>query len=341
MLLMPLYSINKMRKSIQFREPLWLVKLLHFEYWTWWAFYLPLVPYFLWYALKARSLTFVALVNPSMKMGGLVGESKIDILNDIADEFKPKTLFFDKEQSFSEIVVSLQSHQIEFPMIAKPNIGERGTEVEKINDLEALKRYRESYQSDFIIQEYIDYPIELGVMYYRLPNKTAGKVTSITMKNFLKVKGDGQSTVLQLLESNTRARFQIQRLKEKMPEKLPQIPLKGQEMLIEPIGNHCRGTEFINRNDWISEQVHLVFDKVSAPVTGFYYGRFDLKIKNMDDLHTGKYLKVMELNGVSSEPAHIYDAGYSLLQAYKDILYHWQIIWEIYKQNKAQDVLLK
>jgi hypothetical protein len=66
-----------------------------------------------------------------------------------------------------------------------------------------------------------------------------------------------------------------------------------------------------------------------------------LKIKNIDDLHTGKYLKVMELNGIASEPAHIYDANYSLLQAYKDILYHWRIIWEIYKQNKARYFLSK
>ena len=35
----------------------------------------------------------------------------------------------------------------------------------------------------------------------------------------------------------------------------------GETLLLEPIGNHCRGTRFINRNDLINEQANIaVYD---------------------------------------------------------------------------------
>lgn len=121
-----------------------------------------------------------------------------------------------------------------------------------------------------------------------------------------------------------------------MPAKLLETPAENEEVLIEPIGNHCRGTEFVNRNDLIKDEIHAVFDEISSTVDGFYYGRYDLKVRDFESLYTGNGIKIMELNGVSAEPAHIYDAGYKLLDAYKDILYHWRLIIKIYRQNKAK-----
>lgn len=330
---------------MKFRTPLFFIKLFKYEYWTWWVFYLPLFPFLLWYMIRSRSfLRFLSYVNPAMESGGLIGESKIDILNNISSEYKPKTLFFKEKATHisgvldtdrvHEMLAHVAKNKMNFPLICKPNVGERGNHVEKISNEGDLKNYLIANQGDTIIQEFITYPIELGVMYVRLPNESQGRVTSITMKKFLTVKGNGKSSIYELLQANERARFQIDRLQQKMPEKLQQIPAQAEEVMIEPIGNHCRGTEFINRNDLIREEIHAVFDRISTPIQGFHYGRFDLKVQSIDDFYAGKNLKIMELNGVSSEPAHIYDANYKLLQAYKDILYHWHLIWEIYVQNK-------
>jgi hypothetical protein len=278
-----------------------------------------------------------------MDMGGLIGESKIDILNSIAQEFKPKTIFFKNvpssekiTENLNEALIGITKSKMDFPLIIKPNVGERGNDVEKINNLEEFSTYLTNHSGDLIIQEFVDYPIELGVLYFRFPNDKSGKVSSITMKKFLTVVGDGKSSIYELLENSTRARFQLHRLKQKMPDRLKEIPEKNQEVLIEPIGNHCRGTAFINRNDLIKDEITPLFDKISSTINGFYYGRFDLKIKSFDDLYSGNNLKIMELNGISSEPAHIYDSNYKLIQAYKDILYHWRVMFEIYQQNKAK-----
>jgi hypothetical protein len=43
---------------------------------------------------------------------------------------------------------------------------------------------------------------------------------------------------------------------------------------------------------------------------------------------------VLEFNGASSDPAHIYQPGYSLLRAYGDMAYHWNAMYRISRQNR-------
>ena len=71
---------------------------------------------------------------------------------------------------------------------------------------------------------------------------------------------------------------------------------------------------------------------------GFYYGRFDVKYKDWDSLLAGKDFSLMEINGVNAEPTHIYQPGYGLFKAYRDIFSHMKIIYEISEQNRTLGV---
>ena len=51
-----------------------------------------------------------------------------------------------------------------------------------------------------------------------------------------------------------------------------------------------------------------------------------------------KDFKILEFNGIASEPAHIYDPEYPILQAYKDLYKHWKIIYEIGKVQRAKGI---
>jgi hypothetical protein len=318
--------------------PLWLVKILKYEYWTWWFFYIPVLPYWLWLALKSRSFTYFTAANPGIEAGGFFGESKIDILNKIPAQYKPKTIFIEKNENLEEITFKLLSNGIGFPLIAKPNIGERGNQVEKIENAEALQKYIEENQESFIIQEFIDFEIEMGVMFYRLPSQPSGKVSSVTLKKFLSVTGNGKNTIEELINQSVRARFQYAKLQKKLGEKMQEILPENESLLLEPIGNHCRGTMFLNGNHLINDTLHKVFNEIALPVDGFYYGRFDMKVKSLEDLYEGKNIRIMELNGVSAEPAHIYDPQYTLLKAYRDLLNHWKIIYQICRENMQNGI---
>ncbi len=319
--------------------PLWLIKLTNFEYWTWWMFYIPLLPYWLYQATRTRSLTFFTNADPCIDYGGFFGESKIEILNQIPAEFLPTYFFVSKGTSLASIQQQLIANKLEFPIICKPNVGERGSQVEKIADVTSLEKYLQSVQEDFIIQEFITFDVELGVLYYRYPNQPKGQVSSITRKEFLSVTGDGESSIEELMQANTRARFQLENMRIRLGEKIKEVIPAGQKRLLEPIGNHCRGTKFLDNNFLINEKINQVFDKIALPIDGFHYGRFDMKVKSIEDLYEGKNIKIMELNGVSSEPGHIYDPINTVWNAYRDLAKHWKIIADISIQQQANGIM--
>ena len=306
------------------RIPLFLVKVFNYEYWPWWLFYLPMTPYWIYQAIRAKSLTFFTAVNPGIEAGGFYGEHKTEIMKHISPEYLAKTIFIPLGTVFNELPKLLINNELHYPVIAKPNVGERGTSVAKIHSEEELWQYHESANADYLIQEFITYPIELGVLFSRMPNEKIGKVSSVTLKEFLSVMGDGKSTIEELVLQNTRARFQLENLQKKFGDRMQEIVPLGENRLLEPIGNHCRGTKFVNANHLINSQLHEVFTRVSEGFDGFFYGRFDMKVASIEDLYEGKNIRVMELNGVSSDPGHIYDPRYYLWQAYRDLMWHWK-----------------
>lgn len=306
------------------RIPLFLVKVFNYEYWPWWLFYLPMTPYWLYQAVRAKSLTFFTVVNPGIVAGGFYGEHKIEIIKHISSEYLAKTIFIHLGTAFDELPKLLINNVLQYPIIAKPNIGERGTLVAKIHSVVELYQYHQSANADYLIQEFITYPIELGVLFSKIPNEEVGKVSSVTLKEFLSVTGDGKSTIEELVLQNTRARFQLKILQKRLGKSMQEVLSLGENRLLEPIGNHCRGTKFVNANHLINNQLHEVISKVSEGFDGFYYGRFDMKVESIDDLYEGKNIRIMELNGVSSDPGHIYDPRYYLWQAYSDLMWHWK-----------------
>ncbi len=318
--------------------PRWFVKLFNYEYWTWWIFFLPMVPYWAYLALRNRSLTYFTTVNPCIPDGGVFGESKMDILNQINAKYLPISLLLPIGEPFEQTTQRIKTVQLGFPLIAKPDVGGRGFRVEKIDTPAELQQYLAEAIMPVILQEFVDYDLELGVMYARLPNQPQGRVTSIAQKEFLHIEGDGHSSLGQLLEQHPRARMAIEELRERLRNDWQLVIPARQNRLVQPIGNHCLGTKFLNANHLINDQLSAVFDAISLPIEGFYYGRFDLKVSNLADLYAGKNMKIMELNGATSEPGHVYDPAYRLWQAYRDVAQHMKIVANISAINIKRGV---
>ncbi len=315
------------------RTPLFLAKFSRYEYWPFWLFYLPVLPYWLYLSIKNKSFAFFTAANPAIELGGFYGESKTEILSMIHSRYLPISLTVSNTIKIEIVLENFKSTLQNFPVVAKPDVGERGTKVTVIKCIDDLKKYHTESSSKYIIQEFIDYKIELGILYSRMPDSNTGKVSSITLKEFLSVTGDGKSTIKQLMQKNLRSRFQIKRLNKQLGEKMETILENGKVQILEPIGNHCRGTKFIDNNFLINEELNRVFDKICLPIKGFYYGRFDLKVKDIESLYQGENIKIMELNGASSEPGHIYEPSSTLLKAYKDLMYHWKLLALISAKN--------
>lgn len=310
-----------------------LDSLTKWEYWPFNLFYAPILPYWIWLMIKTRSFFFFTAANPGIEFGGMLGESKEKILRTIKPEFLPKTVKLMPGAAVKAVINVMQQAGLNFPVILKPDIGERGWAVEKISDEAGLRAYLSTDMPELLLQEYIDLPIELGVFYYRKPSMQKGKVTSIVLKRFLSVEGDGISTILQLIMRNDRARRYVDSIASRLGERLHSIPNPGEIVQLNPIGNHSRGTAFLNANHEIDRSLEEIFDQISNNIKGFYFGRFDLRCESFEALRRGENFKIMELNGAGAEPGHVYDPENFLLSAYRDIIFHLVLLADIAIEN--------
>lgn len=320
----------------------WRSKLIRFTQWEYWPtklVYAPVLFYYLFCALKARALVFVSAVNPSMDVGGLFGERKIPIIKALPDKLKPKTVYPEPLSSLDEIKELMLRQGLNYPVICKPDVGERGLLVEKVNNDDELKVYIQSTRGvRYMVQEFVAFPIELGVFYYRFPDADKGHISSIIIKEFLTVTGNGTSTIEQLLLQNDRAVLQIAKLQAKLGEKLQVVPAKGEQVLLEPIGNHSRGTKFVDGNYLINEALIRVFDVINQTTPDIYYGRYDIKCHSIEALYRGEGITILEINGAAAEPGHIYDPACSIFTAWRVLLQHWAVVYKIARFNHSRGV---
>lgn len=323
---------------MKLKVPFFLSKWFHFEFWPFWIFYLPVFGYGVYLALKANSFAYFTATNPSMKYGGAFGFDKLKVLDLIDKKYTPKSFLSKNGEAANAILEKMKKHEFDFPIVCKPNIGERGIGVEKIDNRSDLYSFLQTQKDDLLIQEFIDYPIELGVFYHRFPISLKDGITSVVRKEFLRITGNGKSKFGDLVKENVRANNRITYLKKKYKTKWNQVIPSGITYKLEPIGNHNRGTKFIDGTDLINDELVSVFREIAKPLKGYYYGRFDLKVNSLADLYQGKNIKIIELNGTNSEPAHIYDPDYSLFKAYKEVIKHMRLVFDISEENRKLGV---
>jgi len=260
-------------------------------------------------------------------------ESKKQIYDLIPAAYYPQTIFIKANTPPSDITESIKLAGLRFPLVCKPDIGMKGMAVKKTETEHELAQYVAGSKVDFLVQEYISYPNEVGIFYYRYPNENRGQISGIVKKEFLTVTGDGVSTVEELLQKDKRHVLQIPMLKKSYAEKLNLILKMKEELLLVPYGNHVRGAKFTDDSNLIDEKLLDTIDSICKKIQGFYFGRMDVRFNTWEELRQGNNFSIIELNGAGSEPTHIYDPKHSIFFAWSEILKHNNILWRISRMN--------
>lgn len=274
-----------------------------------------------------------------MYLSGFGLESKFETLQMFPDHLRPQSILVRQGTPFSKTLETMRHAGLGFPVIVKPDLGFRGFLVTKIASEQELRDFLQKYPADFIIQEFLDFPEEVGVFYVKIPGDTKGKIISLTLKEFLHVTGDGRSSVRDLIAAKPRALLQMERLEQTHAHVLDSVPAPGEKVSLGVVGNHSKGTLFINGTDQADERLAEVFDRLADAMPGFYYGRFDIKCESLDLLKEGKGFKFIELNGICSEPTHIYDQSRMTYPgALRTILRHWTLVARISAMNHRNGV---
>lgn len=310
-----------------------------FEYWPRWAFYAPVVLFNIGLAIRYRSLTLFSLANPAMPLAGLTGESKSKILTELASSgcVAPFTTLDvnDRSGAIQALDTFIDQVATHYPVVLKPDQGERGQDVCIVGSREEALSYLESATGSVIVQK-IATGKEYGVLYVRMPDAPSGTLTSIAHKGSTVIRGDGTSTLESLILEDDRAVNMAPFFLDAHAADLQSVPLSGEAIRLNQIGTHSRGSIFTNARHLDSEALTAEIDRIVKNFEGFYIGRFDLFAADDEALSDGRGLNIVELNGLASEPAHIYHPGSAWLDAISATCQHWHHAWRIGAALRAQ-----
>jgi hypothetical protein len=226
----------------------------------------------------------------------------------------------------------MQREGLSFPVVLKPNAGQRGSGVVIARSDAELAAYLDRCLVDSIVQEYVA-GTEFGVFYCRKPSEARGRIISMTEKRLPFVVGDGVRSLERLILDDERAvgmaRFHLHR----QHDRLNLIPKAGEAVSLGDLGTHCRGALFLDGRAVLTPELECAFDELSKGFDGFYFGRYDVRVRSLAEFQRGRGFTVIELNGVTSEATHIYDPGIGLCEAYRALFEQWRLAFEIGAEN--------
>jgi hypothetical protein len=314
-----------------------LERLYNWELWPFKMRYLNITPVWLWHCLRCGSPWFFTSSNPTLTFGGFEGEGKKEMYDLLPLESYPKTIYINPEEKSENVLKKVAEHNFTYPFCVKPDVGMKGLLFRKIDKEEQLVQYHQQLPIVYIIQELVDYPLEVSVFYYRLPYNEKGVISGFIQKELMEVKGDGKKSLLQLIQDHPIAKHREEEMRKKHEDSLSFIIPADERYILTYAANLSRGARFVNLEHLIDDSLHQMFDALSHKGQ-FYYGRYDIKCTSIEDLKKGKNYSILEFNGSGAEPNHVYHRGLTLFQAQKVFLHHWDVLVKIAQYNHKQGI---
>lgn len=317
--------------------------LSRFEFWPAWAFYAPVWAWIAILAVRHRGLRLPLLTNPGFPASGLVGEEKSRIFHRVRGAGScliPKWIGVKKSGCTASqamaVKAALERNRLNFPMVAKPDIGCRGAGVRPIADNDALQRYLSDFPEGetLILQKMVDAVGEAGVFYVREPGARQGRIISLTLKYFPHVVGDGRQTLRELLLADRRAGKIANVYLDRFSEELDTVVPAGEAKRLVFSGSHSKGAIFKNGNTWITEAMRARFDAIADGIEGFHFGRFDIRFADFDAFRGGRDFAIIEVNGAGAESTHIWDSTTGLFEAWSALFLQFKLLFRIGAMNR-------
>ncbi len=313
-------------------------RITDWEQWPFILIYSPLVFLWIYYAIRARAIWYFSPVNPQLEFSGFEGEGKREMYDLMPQQSYPTTIYIKPGLPFDELLRLVSNAGLSYPMVVKPDKGMQGILFRILHTSHDLKNYHKMMPVEYVVQRFVDLPLEFSAFHIRYPGQTKGKLTGFIQKQYLSVTGDGRSDLLTLIQQHPKAKLREADLRKKHAARLTEVLPAGETYYLSFAGNHNQGATFINLYNEIDDRLRLLFDTLSNECKTFYYGRYDLKCASLSDLKEGKNFYVLEFNGTGAEPNHIYDCNLSYFGALKEIARHWRDMYLIGRINHKQGV---
>lgn len=316
-----------------------------FEFWPGWLFYAPVVAHCAALGLRYRSPVVLTAANPGITSGGLCGESKTSILDQVALPAERATIaryttltVSGSSGDLAAATGSMAAAGIAWPVVVKPDIGCNGTGVRLARRPADLQTYLAAYPpgEQVMLQEFIPLEHEAGLFYVRHPDVPTGRITSLTLKHVPFVVGNGRSTLRRLILADPRASRLANLYFSHVAPRLAEVPPQGVRVPLVFVGNHCKGSIFRDGADHITPALTARIERLARAIPDFHFGRIDVRFASLAELRKGEGLRVIEINGAGSEATHVWDPRTTLWKAWRSQFRHYGLAYRIGAANRAR-----
>lgn len=328
----PTQSSNNPRCSLIERMPKWLICI-------------PLAVQWLWLSLRYLSPTLPSTANPAIPSGGLVGEGKLDYFNGVGPHARQSIADYcavstHRQQTRRSLTKKMAAANLQFPIIAKPNLGLCGYGVQRIDNSEALLAYCAAFPRNetIVLQRYLNETGEAGIFYLRDPDTDAGELIGLALRHSPQIIGDGIHTIEELILADLRARRLLQSSQHRGDFDHLQIPARGVSVRLATIGSTRVGGLYRNGAHLMTPQLLSAIDAIARDMPSFYCGRFDVRFDDIDALRAGRGFTIIEINGAGSEAIEAWDPEIGVVTAFRIIFEKQRRLFALGHQMRRRGV---
>ncbi|MEQ8955627.1 MAG: D-alanine--D-alanine ligase [Gammaproteobacteria bacterium] len=317
-----------------------------FEFWPTWLMYIPVVLQWLLLSIRYGSLSLPLIANPSVPLSGMVGAAKSTVFNRAGPRARqwilPWLVLPTDERPVAALLAEAERQMagaaLQYPLVAKPDFGCRGAGVKLIADGDALAAYIESFPRGAAIQlqQLCNWEAEAGVFYVRYPDQARGEITSLTLKYTPFVVGDGERSLGELVRADPRAGELLHLYFERHGDRWDEVIAAGEPYRLVFSASHCRGAVFRDASHLITAELREVLDHIFDDIEAYYYGRLDIKFKDIASLQAGRDFAIIEINGASSESINIWDRNMTIGAAMNTLLQQYHTLFKLGSANRKR-----
>jgi hypothetical protein len=308
-------------------------------------FYLPVLLHCFRLALRHGGLMLPSVVNPHILCGGFRGESKMSCLEQIPPVLQHwvapshrvvATPDLTRPQALAQIERQIVARGLLFPLVVKPDIGSQGYGVRLLRDAGELAAYLAEFPvgEAFILQHYVDWQGEAGVLYVRLPGEPQGRIFSLGFRSFPHVVGDGHRTLAELIETDPRTSRMARRHRKAAAAQLDRVPAMGELVRLSLLGSVRIGALYYDGGAYVTPALTARFEEIARAMPEFYFGRFDVRFRSVEALCRGEDFQILEVNGASAEAIHIWDPEQTVRETYRVLFEQFRLLYEIGACNR-------
>ena len=307
-----------------------------------WLNLVPMITQWLWLGVRHGSVTLPSSANPNITAGGLVGDTKSEYFDCMGPTARSRVADFVmiKPQGAASVpaaLMAMREANLDFPIVAKPDLGWCGFGVRRIDDAASLANYLSRFPSnaDLMLQKYLAEPGEAGLFYMRHPCEQSGRLLGILLRHYPQVTGDGIRTIAQLIDADVRLQRTTGNAEHECSYEPKQVPAAGEIVRLSLIASTRVGGRYEDGSNYTTAELSAAVDAIAHDMPQFHVGRFDVRYVTLEHLRRGEFT-IMEVNGAGSEAVHAWDPRYSIRDVYRIVFAKQRLLFALAAANRAR-----